>query len=358
MSPKRSRAAEGAADLPIALTMGDPAGIGPELTARAWQHLHRGDRAFFWSGDARLLQAVIPVQQIASPAEAREVFPHALPVLQVSCPAPVQPGQPDSHNAPAVISSIEQAVQLTRAGKAGAVVTNPIAKHVLASAGFPHPGHTEFLAALCGVEGQEVMMLASPQLKVVLTSIHVSLRQALEDLNAGQVEKVLKTAHAALKRDFAIAHPRLVLAGLNPHAGENGLMGLEERTILQPVVEKLRAQGLDIQGPLPPDTMFTTRWRSRYDAAICLYHDQGLIPLKTLAMEEGVNVTLGLPIIRTSPDHGTAFDIALGPRAALAGEGKADPGSLLAALEMAASMAANRRVAAASEAPAGKESLV
>lgn len=336
-----------ASDLPLALTMGDPAGIGPELTAQAWQVLHEKGHPFFWCGDARLLETVVPVRRIEAPSEAMEHFRRALPVLHIPCPVPVQAGRPDSRNASAVIASIRQAVEAVLAGEAGAVVTNPIAKHVLAEAGFPYPGHTEFLAALCGAQGRELMMLASPQLRVVLTSIHVSLQKAINALDGARIEEVARVTHAALQRDFGIASPRLAVAGLNPHAGENGLMGLEEKEIIAPAVARLREAGLNVIGPLPPDTMFSAGWRNRYDAALCLYHDQGLIPLKTLAMDEGVNVTLGLPIIRTSPDHGTAFDIArdMGrdmARSSAHGPSEASPASLLAALEMAADMVRRR----------------
>ncbi len=231
-----------------------------------------------------------------------------------------------------MIASIERAVRLVQAGEAGAVVTNPISKAVLYQAGFPHPGHTEFLGALTG--GTPVMMLACPQLRVVPVTIHVSLRQALEGVTTAAILAVARATAAALRRDFGIAAPRLAVAGLNPHAGEEGAMGRRRSRSSRPAIAALRAEGIDATGPYPPDTMFTDAARPTYDAAICMYHDQALIPLKTLDMAGGVNVTLGLPIIRTSPDHGTAFGIA--------GQGVADPASLVAALRMAAELAERR----------------
>lgn len=324
--------------LPIALTMGDPAGIGPELARRVWDNLKASGRVFFWIGDPVLLGPGTPYREIQHPSEAAACFADSLPVLPLSCPEPVHPGRPSPGNAVAVIESIRKAVQYTLEGVAGAVVTNPIAKHVLAASGFPHPGHTEFLAALCGASGQEVMMLACPELKVTLTSIHIPLKRAIDTLSAERIIDVTRVTAAALRRDFGLRQPRLAIAGLNPHAGENGMMGDEESRIIQPAMEALRREGIDVIGPMPPDTMFSAAARPRYDAAICLYHDQGLIPVKTLDMAGGVNITLGLPIIRTSPDHGTAFDIAVGP-----GEtGQASISSLLSALAMAHDMALQR----------------
>lgn len=324
---------------PLALTLGDPAGIGPQLAVEAWRTLrHAGEGVFFWLGDPRLVEGAVPVTRIETPEEAAAVFEDSLPVLPVTCDVGVIPGQPDPRNAAATISSIRQAVEFALAGRAGGVVTNPIAKHVLAAAGFPYPGHTEFLAALCNMPGEEIMMLASPRLRVVPVTVHVSLRTALNTLTTGRIVQVAEIAHAALKRDFGIVAPRLAIAGLNPHAGEHGMMGDEEVTTIQPAIDRLRAQGIDCQGPLPPDTMFSAKARPHYDVAICMYHDQALIPLKTLDMEEGVNVTLGLPIIRTSPDHGTAFDIA-GPVTETC---RADVSSLLAAIRLAGEMSAYR----------------
>jgi 4-hydroxythreonine-4-phosphate dehydrogenase len=237
-------------------------------------------------------------------------------------------------NAAAIIASIERAVAMAQSGQARAVVTNPIAKSVLQDAGFAHPGHTEFLAALTGTSGHEIMMLASPMLRVVPVTVHLALRAALESLTTAAIVAAGLTTAAALTKDFGIARPRLAVAGLNPHAGEDGHMGREEITIIRPAIEALRAQGLDVTGPWPPDALFTARARRQYDAAVCMYHDQALIPLKALNMDGGVNVTLGLPIVRTSPDHGTAFDIA--------GRGIADPASLIAALRLADSIATQR----------------
>jgi 4-hydroxythreonine-4-phosphate dehydrogenase len=257
-----------------------------------------------------------------------------LPVLPIHLAAPAPPGRPDPANAPAVIASIERATALALDGEAGAVVTNPINKAALYAAGFAHPGHTEFLAALTGVSGQEVMMLAAPALRVVPVSVHISLRDAIAMLDTDRIVAAARTTAAALQRDFGIAAPRLAIAGLNPHAGEQGALGCEDAEIVAPAVAILRAEGIDATGPYPPDTMFTEQARAQYDAAICMYHDQALIPLKTLDMHHGVNVTLGLPIVRTSPDHGTAYDIA--------GTGRADATSLIAALKMAGAIVAQR----------------
>ena len=317
----------------LLLTMGDPAGIGGEIAAKAWRALAGSGPGFailadpFWVGGLD-----VPMAVIQAPDQAADVFAAALPVLPVELPAIARPGQPDPANAPAVIESIASAVRLVQAGQASAVVTNPISKAVLYAAGFPHPGHTEFLGALTGAT--PVMMLACPQLRVVPVTIHVSLRRALEGVTTAAILAVARATHAALRRDFGIAAPRLAVAGLNPHAGEQGAMGREDAEVIAPAVAALRAEGIDATGPYPPDTMFTAAARPTYDAAVCMYHDQALIPLKTLDMTGGVNVTLGLPIIRTSPDHGTAFGIA--------GQGVADPGSLIAALRMAADLARRR----------------
>ena len=318
---------------PLVLTMGDPAGIGGEIAAKAWRALAGSGPHFaivadpFWVGGLDVPMAVIQtLDQVA------DVFGAALPVLPLSLPEIARPGRPNPANAPAVIASIEQAVRLAQSGAAGAIVTNPISKAVLYHAGFPHPGHTEFLGQLTG--GDPVMMLACPELRVVLVTIHVSLRRALDSLTTAGIVATARATDAALRRDFGIAAPRLMIAGLNPHAGEEGAMGSEEADIIRPAITALRAGGIDAKGPYPPDTMFTATARPTYDAAVCMYHDQGLIPLKTLDVAGGVNVTLGLPIIRTSPDHGTAFDIA--------GQGVADPGSLVAALRMAAELAERR----------------
>ena len=319
---------------PLLLTMGDPAGIGGEITAKAWRALAGSGPQFAIIADPFWVGALdVPMAVIQSLDQVADVFGSALPVLSLSLPEIARPGRPDPANAPAVIASIERAVRLVQAGEGGAVVTNPISKAVLYQAGFPHPGHTEFLGELTG--GTPVMMLACPQLRVVPVTIHVALRRALEGVTTEAILAVSRATAAALRRDFGIPQPRLAIAGLNPHAGEDGAMGREEIEIIRPAIETLQAEGIAATGPYPPDTMFTDAARPTYDAAICMYHDQALIPLKTLDMAGGVNVTLGLPIIRTSPDHGTAFGIA--------GTGVADPGSLIAALTMAADLAERRR---------------
>jgi 4-hydroxythreonine-4-phosphate dehydrogenase len=322
---------------PLALTMGDPAGIGGELTLRAWQALRRNGPCFVALDDPRRLAALggnVPIQQVASAEAASVAFAEALPVLPISLPAAPKPGHPDAANAKAVVHSIERAAALCLKGEASGMVTNPINKAALYGAGFAYPGHTEFLAALTGATGRQIMMLASPELRVVPVTVHASLRNSIAMLTTEAIVAATQTTEQALQREFGIARPRLAIAGLNPHAGEQGALGDEESTIIGPAIDTLRAAGIDVSGPWPPDTMFTARARSRYDAAICMYHDQALIPLKTLDMDRGVNVTLGLPIVRTSPDHGTAYDIA--------GKGIADPASLIAALQLAAELGKRR----------------
>ena len=324
---------------PLALTMGDPAGIGGELTLGAWRALREGGPEFVVLDDPDRLRALAASLRldirIAEVATADAVsFAEALPVLPVRLANPPRPGHPDPANAPAVIAAIEQATGLARAGAVGGVVTNPINKSALYQAGFAYPGHTEFLAALTGAPGRQEMMLASPALRVVPVTVHASLRDAIASLSTERILNAARTTAAALRRDFGLPRPRLAIAGLNPHAGEGGALGDEETRIIAPAIATLRAEGEDVSGPWPPDTMFTAAARTRYDVAICMYHDQGLIPLKTLDMAHGVNVTLGLPIVRTSPDHGTAYDIA--------GSGTADPASLIAALRLAAAIAARR----------------
>jgi 4-hydroxythreonine-4-phosphate dehydrogenase len=310
--------------------MGDPAGIGGELTVRAWQALHRDGPCFVALDDPQRLTGV-PIVEVASPDAAQAVFADALPVLPIRLASPARPGHPDKANARAVIASIERAAALCLAGEASGMVTNPINKAALYDAGFAYPGHTEFLAELTGARGKQIMMLASPDLRVVPVTVHASLRDSIGMLTTEAIVAAARTTAAALQRDFGIARPRLAIAGLNPHAGEQGALGNEETTIIAPALAALRADGIDVSGPWPPDTMFTRTARARYDAAICMYHDQALIPLKTLDMDHGVNVTLGLPIVRTSPDHGTAYDIA--------GKGIADPSSLIAAIQLAAELA-------------------
>ncbi|MCR6630877.1 MAG: 4-hydroxythreonine-4-phosphate dehydrogenase PdxA [Magnetospirillum sp.] len=332
------------ADAPVALTMGEPAGIGGEITLQAWTRRSEGLPCFFAIDDPERLAALaarlgmaVPIQPIGSPDDAPDVFQRALPVLAQPLAEMVGPGCPAPANAASVRASIARAVELARTGAASAVVTNPIHKAVMYQGGFRFPGHTEFLAHLLGLDGSEVMMLACPSLRVVPVTIHLSLAEALRSLSQASIVAAGMTTSRALATDFALGRPRLAVAGLNPHAGENGAMGREEIDIIAPAVAELQAAGIDAFGPLPPDTMFHAAARARYDAALCMYHDQALIPLKTLGFDEGVNVTLGLPIVRTSPDHGTAFEIA--------GTGRASAASLMEALRLAASIAHNRRTA-------------
>ena len=318
--------------LPIALTCGDPSGVGPELALAARTALG-AELPLFWIGDPRHLGSDA-FQLIATPAEAEAVPAHLLPVLPHRFEGPARPGQPAPENASGVIAVIERAVALVQSGQAAAVCTAPIHKKALKDgAGFAFPGHTEFLAHLAGVE-RVVMMLASPLLRVVPVTIHIAIADVPQALTADLLEDTIRITDAGLRRDFRLARPRLAVAGLNPHAGEGGAMGHEEINLITPVLERLRAEGFDLRGPSSADTMFHARARESYDAAICMYHDQALIPIKTLDFDGGVNVTLGLPFVRTSPDHGTAYDIA--------GKGLARPDSLIAALWMAHQMAAAR----------------
>jgi 4-hydroxythreonine-4-phosphate dehydrogenase len=330
--------------LPLALTIGEAAGIGPDLTLALWRRRAEFNLpAFYVVGDAeflsrraRGLQLEVPLAEV-TPAQAGNAFARALPVVPLGLPITAAPGEPDATSAPAAIASIRRAVADVMAGEAAAVVTNPIAKNVLTRAGFADPGHTEFLARLVqeatGKKITPVMLLWSPELAVVPVTIHMPLRQVFSALSTPLIVTTGRIVAREFKTRFGIAHPRLALAGLNPHAGEDGTLGTEDRDIVAPAVEALRAEGIEAVGPLPADTMFHAKARSRYDVALCMYHDQALIPIKTLAFDHGVNVTLGLPFVRTSPDHGTAFD--------LAGTGKADTGSLAAALKLAARLAAN-----------------
>ena len=326
---------------PLALTSGEPAGIGPDITIKAW--LRRNELKlplFYLLGDpdflshrAKALGLDLRLAEVRA-EEAGDTFADALPVVATGHPATALPGTPDGTSADAAMASIRQAVIDVIAGRASAVVTNPIAKSVLYRAGFRHPGHTEYLAELAATGNhtpQPVMMLWSPALVVVPVTIHVSLRDALAQLSSDLIVTTARIVVEALKARFGLANPRLAVSGLNPHAGEDGSLGTEDKTIVAPAVAILRGEGIEIRGPLPADTMFHEAARQTYDCAICMYHDQALIPIKTLAFEDAVNVTLGLPFIRTSPDHGTAFDIA--------GTGKANPSSLIAALRLAARMA-------------------
>jgi 4-hydroxythreonine-4-phosphate dehydrogenase len=322
--------------LALALTMGEPAGIGGEVTLKAWKA--KNTPAFFVIDDAEHLSLLakklgldVPVIKINIPSEALEVFKVALPVLHHPLKDPVVFGKPTLNNAKAVMESIKVAVELVRAGQASAVVTNPIHKETLYNAGFKFPGHTEFLSNLAGMDTPPVMMLTSPELRAVPVTIHVSMAQALNNLCEVDIITTARITADALTKYFAIAEPRLAIAGLNPHAGEGGKMGKEEITTIAPAIAKLCKLGIDASGPWPPDTMFHEVARQSYDVAVCMYHDQALIPIKTIDFDRAVNVTLGLPFVRTSPDHGTAFNIA--------GTGVASEISMLAALKTATDMA-------------------
>jgi 4-hydroxythreonine-4-phosphate dehydrogenase len=314
--------------------MGEPAGIGPELAVAAWQRLGARRPSSLSAIPDHLGGLGAPVRTIAAPSEAAHVALSGLPVLAHPFPAPAVPGQPDPDNA-RPSSPPSPGVDLVMRGEASALTTGPIHKKALIDgAGFAYPGHTEYLAHLAGVD-RVVMMLAGPGLRVVPTTIHIALKDVpARPRRAALLSDTIRITDAALRRDFGIESPRIAVAGLNPHAGEGGVMGREEIEIIAPVIDALRAEGLGLTGPHSADTMFHAAARKTYDAAICMYHDQALIPIKTLAFDEGVNVTLGLPFIRTSPDHGTAFDIA--------GTGRANPTSLIAALEMAGTMAETR----------------
>jgi 4-hydroxythreonine-4-phosphate dehydrogenase len=327
------------AERPLALTLGDPAGIGPDITLLAFQaRLSTTVPSFLLLGDpdvlakrARTLGLAVKIEPLGDACAAPSLFAEALPVLPVRVAGNVVAGRPDSAAAGAVQQSIEQAVALVRGGKASAVVTNPISKAVLARAGFVFPGHTEFLAALAGRESSDaVMMLVGGDLKVVPVTIHIPLKEVMGALTEARIVKTLLTTAHDLARYFGVARPRIAVTGLNPHAGEGGTMGREEIDVILPAIEAARRQGLDVTGPHSADTLFHAEARKTYDVAVAMYHDQALIPVKTLAFDTGVNVTLGLPFVRTSPDHGTAF--------ALAGTGKASPRSLIEALRLANTM--------------------
>jgi 4-hydroxythreonine-4-phosphate dehydrogenase len=318
---------------PIALTCGEPAGIGPEIAAKAAARLG-GALPFFWIGDPRHLPEGTKTALISAPQEALTSPADCLAVLPHSFAGPATPGTPVPAHAADVIAVIERAVDLALRGEVSAICTAPIHKKALKDgAGFAFPGHTEFLAALAGVD-RVVMMLACEGLRVVPATIHIPLAQVPSALTPAVLEETLRLTKAGLERDFGLSSPRIAVAGLNPHAGEGGAMGTEELQFIKPLLDRLRAEGFVLSGPLPADTMFHAAARARYDAAVCMYHDQALIPIKTIDFAGGVNLTLGLPFIRTSPDHGTAFDIA--------GQGVADPSSLIAALHMARTMAQAR----------------
>jgi 4-hydroxythreonine-4-phosphate dehydrogenase len=319
----------------LAIALGDPAGVGPEVVAKSWERREtHAVPVFFAIGDSQAIASVWrgPTQTITDPAEAAHCFHHALPVLQVGGGSPIDPGQPNLDGARNSLDSLEIAVGLTREGAAGALVTGPVSKSQLHAVGFSHPGQTEFVAERCGVSSDMVaMMLVGPTLRTVPVTTHIPYRDVPQALGIERIVMKARTTIKGLQRQFGIASPRLAVAGLNPHAGESGTLGQEEADIIMPAVAHLVGEGFDVHGPYAADAMFHERARAAYDAALCMYHDQALIPLKTLHFDEGVNMTLGLPIVRTSPDHGTAF--------AIAGRDSADPGAMIAALKTAASCA-------------------
>ncbi|CAH1673753.1 4-hydroxythreonine-4-phosphate dehydrogenase [Hyphomicrobiales bacterium] len=341
-------ATSGLGSLPLAVTQGDPAGIGPEIAIKAW--LQRDSEAlppFFLLSDPAFIAARaarlgldLPMATV-TPEMAGAAFASALPIVDTGHSVAVEPGRPSASTAASTIASIDEAVALTFTGRAAAVVTNPIAKHVLYEAGFRHPGHTEYLAALAAqhssagsAEPLPVMMLWSPALAVVPVTIHIALAEVPRLLTTALIVETARIVARDLTSRFGIVAPRLAFAGLNPHAGEGGAMGREDIETIAPAITALRDEGIDARGPLPADTLFHAAARASYDAVLCMYHDQALIPIKTIAFDDAVNVTLGLPIVRTSPDHGTAFDIAA--------RGIARPDSLCAALRLAARLAATR----------------
>jgi 4-hydroxythreonine-4-phosphate dehydrogenase len=328
----------------LALTMGEPAGIGPELALAAWAARTDGVPPFLLIADpdhiatlARRLGRTVPLAAVGDGRDAARAFATALPIRPIVLAEQPIPGRPAADNARAVIAAIDLGVELVARGAAEALVTNPIDKAVLMASGFAHAGHTAYLGARAGV-AHPVMMLACAALKVVPVTVHQSLRSAIAGLTVERIVAAGRTAAQALARDFAVPKPRLAVAGLNPHAGERGHLGDEEARVIVPAIAALRAGGIEASGPAPPDTLFHAAARKRYDAALCMYHDQALIPIKTIDFERAVNVTLGLPFVRTSPDHGTALDIA--------GRGIASAASLIAALELARAIAARRAAAA------------
>ena len=333
---------------PLALTLGEPAGIGPDITIAVWQRrLELGLPPFYVVADpryfaqrAKRLGVSVPIA-VVDPASANSSFATALPVVDLGLAVTAEPGQPDPSSAPAAIAAIRRAVTDVFAGAAAAIVTNPVAKNVLYRSGFAEPGHTEFLSKLAaewsGEHARPVMMLWSPELAVVPVTIHLPLAEVPQRLSSDLIVETGRIVARDLSTRFAIPRPRIVVAGLNPHAGEDGALGTEDLAIVRPAVEQLMAEGIDVRGPIPADTLFHPAARATYDVALCMYHDQALIPIKTLAFDHAVNVTLGLPFVRTSPDHGTAFDIA--------GTGQADPSSLVAAIRLAAKLTAKREPA-------------
>lgn len=326
----------------LVVSLGDPAGVGPELIAAAWALRQEALLPpFVVAGGAEILAAAaqarglsVPIREVFHPAEALECFDLMLPVL-AGADGDYSPGAPTTAGAELALASLREATELARSGDCWGLVTAPIAKSLLAEVGFAHPGQTEFVAAACGVAAEDaVMMLAGPTLRTVPLTVHVALSAVPGLINPGLIVRKARIVADALARDYGIARPRLAIAALNPHAGEDGRMGHEDAAIIAPAVAALQAEGIDATGPHPADALFTPRARATYDAALCMYHDQALVPLKALDFDQGVNVTLGLPIVRTSPDHGTAF--------AIAGTGQADPGATIAAIRMAGEIAARR----------------
>jgi 4-hydroxythreonine-4-phosphate dehydrogenase len=323
---------------PLAVALGDPAGIGPEVVAKAWAVRELHDlQPFFAIGDRRSIEAVWPgpVTSISHPGAAAAVFPTAIPLLQVDDPGGIEPGNPNLAGARCALDSIELAVGLARSGAASGLVTGPVAKRLLHEIGFRHPGQTEFIAERCGVAaGNVAMMMVGPDLRTVPLTIHIPLAEVPAALTIDLILSRARTVVRGLQREFGIKAPRLAVTGLNPHAGEDGMMGREEQDVIAPAIAQLRADGVQVTGPHAADSLFHAGARAGYDAALCMYHDQALIPLKTLYFDEGVNMTLGLPILRTSPDHGTAFGIA--------GRGAASPRAMIAAIKLAGQCARAR----------------
>ncbi len=329
------------ADLPLAIALGDPAGIGPEVILDSYAQLKSSGQPFFVMGGADVLRAAakalgkdVAIRAIGAPDEAADAFASGLPVL-AGADAAYTPGAPDEDGAALALHSLAEATRCVLLGQAAAMTTAPVSKAQLGKVGFEYPGQTEFLAAVCGMAPEDaVMMLAGPTLRTVPITVHVALADVPNLLSPELIQHKAQIVAAGLQRDFGIPSPRLAIAGLNPHSGENGQFGNEEGRLIEPAITALREEGLDVTGPVPGDALFTPMMRGTYDAALCMYHDQALIPIKALEFDQGVNVTLGLPIIRTSPDHGTAFDIA--------GIGKANPSAMIAAIRMASQCAENR----------------
>lgn len=334
---------------PLAVTMGDPAGIGPDIILMAWQRRHKDQLPPFvvlgcpetFTSRAQALGLSVPVERVTSPLDAEDTFSSALPVYPLALDKAVQAGQPDQASAARTIKAIDNAVAWTLEGDTSGIVTAPINKSVLTQAGFTHPGHTEYLAELCAQGDQPVtrpvMMLTAPGLRVVPITVHVPLKDVPKSLSHDLIVDTTKITHQAMQDQFGIKNPRMGMTGLNPHAGDSGLLGRDEIEMIGPALKQLRREGITVDGPLPADAAFQQRSRVRYDVILAMYHDQALIPVKTLAFDEAVNITLGLPIIRTSPDHGTAYDIA--------GTGKAIPDSFLASIRLANQLTASRQLA-------------